>query len=904
MTGRKRQTATLAMVNNESQFRAERRIHSVTNDPRTPIEPGLIRPGVVCACAVALLVAPHPIADAQQAGAANSPPLVVFADARTRANQAPLAADAAATLETIRSDPSASDIQVGHSNPEPVIAARALSLALPSASDACTDPIQGAIAFTDIEVEYNEDDLVSLYASDDTTDSEISLVIQGPDVMGSVRCGDETYKVHPLGGGTTAVYQFDASQLHQHPEGWGEFILNDWGEFLDNWNGLMQRQAPDPVPRGDHGAPGVGADTGDEIDILVAYTSAARRAAGNIETFIQFAINNTHRAYSNSEIGLRLRLVHKYQVSYAQHSDMEVDLDRLTFNSTFRYSDGTRPDPEGYMDEVHGLRDRHGADLVVLIVASQADRVCGIAWVPPYDDARFGTVLPTLGFSVVAHNCEAVNYFTFAHEIGHNQGASHDPHNAEDDDGNDTALFPYAHGFCNTARNQNTVMAYQSNRLGSCRNEIPYFSSPLIRYQGTPTGDAAVRDNRRVLRETAQRVANFRQARPQQSDTFTLPFVPPASNIAQQGFVRVINNSDRAGEVTITAIDDRGQRRGPVSLSLEARAAVHLNSHDLEIGNPGKGLPRGVGNGSGNWRLVLTTDLAIEPLAYIRTTDGFVTNMHEVAAETQEGSNRYHVPFFNPGKNSRQVSRLRLINPGRGSASIEITGVDDQGRAPPLGTVRLTLGAGMARMLDARQLENGGSEFSGRLGAGTGKWRLSISANQPILVMSLLSLPTGHLTNLSRGQDGAGGGTPPPPPPGNFGAYASDVITGCIGFAWGIAVNRSSAQEAMSAALRDCQSRGGSASDCDRFSGSLAAQRCVGMAYGRNPGVNCGSATWSAGSASRAEAAALADCREDFSVCIIPSDGRGRASGCNSQGSSPGDEPEDTPVLQLEITEQ
>ena len=174
--------------------------------------------------------------------------------------------------------------------------------------------------------------------------------------------------------------------------------------------------------------------------------------------------------------------------------------------------------------------------------------------------------------------------------------------------------------------------------------------------------------------------------------------------------------------------------------------------------------PGRAGDGSGNWWLVLTTDLAIEPLAYIRTTDGFVTNMHEVAAETQEGANRYHVPFFNPGKNRNQVSRLRLINPGRGSASIEITGVDDEGRAPPLGTARLTLGAGMARMLDARQLETGGSGLSGRLGAGTGKWRLSISANQPILVMSLLSLPSGHLTNLSRGQDGAGGGTPPPPP--------------------------------------------------------------------------------------------------------------------------------------------
>ena len=540
--------------------------------------------------------------DAQQADATVAPPLVVFAETEARADQAPLSSDATATLESIQSDPTASGIRIGHSDPAPVLAARALSLALPSASDACTDSTQTEVVFTDIEVEYNEENLVSLYARDDTKDSEVALVIQGSDVLGSIRCGDETYKIHPLGGGTTAVYEFDASQLRQHPEGWGEFISKEWEEFLEDGNESMHEQVPDTTPRGDSATPDVGADAGDEIDILVAYTPAARRAAGNIDTFIQFAINNTHRAYANSRIGFRLRLVHKYQVSYSQDSDMRVDLDRLTFNSTRRWSDGSRPDPEGYMDEVHGLRDRHGADLVVLIVATQADGTCGIARIPPFHDPRGASVQPALGFSVVAHSCEAVDYFTFAHELGHNQGASHDPHNAEDDDGNDTARFPYAHGFCNTAKDQNTVMAYQSNRFGSCRDEIPYFSGPSITYQGTPTGDAAVRDNRRVLLGTADRVANFRPAKPQQLDILTLPFVPPASNVAQQGFVRIINNSNHRGDVTITAIDDRGQRFGPVKLSLEARAGAHFNSQDLENGNPGKGLSGRAGNGYRNWR--------------------------------------------------------------------------------------------------------------------------------------------------------------------------------------------------------------------------------------------------------------------------------------------------------------
>ena len=241
-----------------------------------------------------------------------------------------------------------------------------------------------------------------------------------------------------------------------------------------------------------------------------------------------------------------------------------------------------------------------------------------------------------------------------------------------------------------------------------------------------------------------------------------IPLATAASDSALQSFIRIINRSNRAGTVRIHAVDDSGRRFGPISLSLDAKETRHFNSVDLERGNPSKGLSGGVGDGAGHWRLELSSELPIEALAYIRTADGFVTNMHEVAAEAQPGSNRYHVPFFNSGRNRNQESKLRLINPGSDRASIEITGVDDGGRAPPLGAVQLTLGAGMARMLTASQLENGSSGLTGRLGAGQGKWRLSVSADRPIRAMSLLQLPTGHLTNLSRGREGVSVGTPPP----------------------------------------------------------------------------------------------------------------------------------------------
>ena len=251
---------------------------------------------------------------------------------------------------------------------------------------------------------------------------------------------------------------------------------------------------------------------------------------------------------------------------------------------------------------------------------------------------------------------------------------------------------------------------------------------------------------------------------------YTLPLVTPASNRTQQGFVRIVNRSNRAGTVRIHAIDDTGRRFGPVSLALRARQTRHFTSTQLERG--GAGLSRGVGDGTGNWRLELATSLDIEPLAYIRAPGGFVTSVHEVAAETEQGARRiYRVPFFHPGSNRSQVSSLRLINPGNGNASIVITGVDDQGRAAPRGAVRLTLRAGRARMLSAQPLEAGGG-FSGRLGDGSGYWQLSVSANRAIQVMSLLRSPSGHLVNLSRGRAESPGGTVAPDGSGPGGPVA------------------------------------------------------------------------------------------------------------------------------------
>ena len=103
---------------------------------------------------------------------------------------------------------------------------------------------------------------------------------------------------------------------------------------------------------------------------------------------------------------------------------------------------------------------------------------------------------------------------------------------------------------------------------------------------------------------------------------------------------------------------------------------------------------------------------------------------------------------LNPGGNADQVSQLRLVNAGEADALVTITGVDDAGASP--GTqVRATIPPGGSATLTAQQLESGGEDIQGALGDGAGKWQLLLESQRPVVVMSLLSSPTGHLSNLS-----------------------------------------------------------------------------------------------------------------------------------------------------------
>lgn len=225
-------------------------------------------------------------------------------------------------------------------------------------------------------------------------------------------------------------------------------------------------------------------DDGSVIDVMIVYTAEVRQARGGTNNMIAFAqncINTTNNAYSNSQIGpLVLNLVHTEEVNYNETGSASTDLTRLRNTS------------DGYMDNVHTLRDVHAADLVAMIVNDF--NACGIGYLAPFSE--------DYGFTVTVDGC-AVGNLSFPHEIGHNMGCAHDRDNA----GGST--FNYAYGW---RWNGNNGPLYRSVMSYSPGSRVPYFSNPDVNYQGVPTGRANSEDNARCHDETRSSVANFRDS--------------------------------------------------------------------------------------------------------------------------------------------------------------------------------------------------------------------------------------------------------------------------------------------------------------------------------------------------------------------------------------------------------
>ncbi|WP_018692697.1 M12 family metallo-peptidase [Algicola sagamiensis] len=150
---------------------------------------------------------------------------------------------------------------------------------------------------------------------------------------------------------------------------------------------------------------------------------------------------------------------------------------------------------DGYMDDVAAERERTKADIAI-VIADTTD-ACGIA-----DDS----LLADNAFAI-ANPIEGCSYkYTLQHEMAHLFGAHHDEFVEPN------PYFEYGRGWIANDWSYRTLMAYD-NGCPSTRacTRVKYLSSPTNTMNGLPLGDTT-HDNTRVVRENAEKVANYRDA--------------------------------------------------------------------------------------------------------------------------------------------------------------------------------------------------------------------------------------------------------------------------------------------------------------------------------------------------------------------------------------------------------
>ncbi len=250
------------------------------------------------------------------------------------------------------------------------------------------------------------------------------------------------------------------------------------------------------------------------ITLVVGYTSAVESQpnGNNIERTIRGAVEDANRTYRDNRLPIVLDLVDNDLVrGYVESTGATAITSNLTLDRNNLRGDNGDTSLNGLRGQ--GLRDN--ADVVILVthypdVTSPGLKAPGCG--------QAGTIFAdniANSIAIVRDICLESN-LSLPHEIGHLQGARHNPEAESPHVHSATNPFAYGHGYFDTTERQRTVMSYDCNidndqTTTDCRR-MGVWSDPNDNFFGSvaPTGTENTNFNAKVLYGSAQHIASLR----------------------------------------------------------------------------------------------------------------------------------------------------------------------------------------------------------------------------------------------------------------------------------------------------------------------------------------------------------------------------------------------------------
>jgi peptidyl-Asp metalloendopeptidase len=297
-------------------------------------------------------------------------------------------------------------------------------------------------------------------AGADLSNAAATISVTQGEVTATIRTSTRIFRIEPLGGGLSALIEVNADAFpEEHPE---EPVQSPEGADVNPADLSKLR------PEGDVSVA--------RISVLIVATPEAVANIPNLQSYADLAIAVSNDAFQNSGVNASYELAGvATAVGYTEAGSHHGDLERLASKT------------DGFLDDVHTLRQQTKADLVVLLTDDGS--FCGLA--------RRIFASASTAFATVYWSC-GIDNLSIPHELGHLLGACH---NTEVSSG--CSPFAYGHGFANPTKRVRTIMAYPCSGGVSCVR-MPQWSRP------PNWGDATRRNDARVLEETSPRAAGFR----------------------------------------------------------------------------------------------------------------------------------------------------------------------------------------------------------------------------------------------------------------------------------------------------------------------------------------------------------------------------------------------------------